>query len=829
MPIYLFELVANLREKSIKGFPVKKLVLLLWKALLAVLGGTEDIARCKALVRRREGLAPRSALSRQSVVTPNDVLQFRQEWMAKYPALIDAEDQQELVPGERLASTTQPLPVNGKDASSSHLLPSMLDEERLAAAKAAAAPPLKVGRQKFQTDQSRPYVLPFASGVSRGSAMPLSMQEAISLYQSHMYVDTGLWQMWCVRQELMDDLYGTHDPTAPTLQSELAAMTLSDSTERTPAPQREDMEDEQRLKRIELLYRSTLPSLQSAVIVLLKLMLATTTSSGTSSAFMRATADGALPEQAPSPTLEDVDVVRHREIMNKGISAVLLLCLRWFRVNHMLQFEYLSQILLDSNVLLLILKLFGLHEVGHSIRSRCEAYPFGLFEYCRLVGHSGSQETPQSVLDRTHLRIGDVWPEYPDDPARLRHVPANAPLSQAFSWRNMASAWCLTRILYLVCRHKVHRILLLVQYKSSAILKRTLKVPQPDLELYVLKLLKIQIPYCGRKWRQSNMRIITQIYLRCRPSLRDDWPGGGDVESEVETSLADEQTLRTLIQYYNQTRYHFQPPVLQQQTLSAADDTDGAKHGSGAHAPHQPTAPSHAEADRDAFEREAFPARRTSSVASTPGRYIASVPTDGYLDAYEDMLQELFANVPLESLTAPTPTHPDATSMLPTSSSTAASTSSSSTTDAGQNDWEHLSPREMTYLSRSPRLAPSVPSPTRSPSPAPSARRRSSTVAAPPTSETSASTKTRRHMRNVSFSLLSTSSPALAYHRRVNSSPGMQRPPLHWSMKDLVEDAISSEQGDNVPAPEPDILIPDVPLPSPKPGGIDEVEHIFGA
>lgn len=39
---------------------------------------------------------------------------------------------------------------------------------------------------------------------------------------------------------------------------------------------------------------------------------------------------------------------------------------------------------------------------------------------------------------------------------------------------------------------------------SQAILKRILKVTHPILQLYVLKVIKSQVPYCGRKWRQCK-------------------------------------------------------------------------------------------------------------------------------------------------------------------------------------------------------------------------------------------------------------------------------------------------------------------------------------
>lgn len=68
---------------------------------------------------------------------------------------------------------------------------------------------------------------------------------------------------------------------------------------------------------------------------------------------------------------------------------------------------------------------------------------------------------------------------------------------------------------------------------------------------------------------------------------------------------------------------------------------------------------------------------------------------------------------------------------------------------------------------------------------------------------------------------------ASRFTSRVNSSP-RQRPALHWNTEDLIEDALSVDDQENA-AQESLLGVPSEPLPSPKPGGIDEVEHIFGA
>jgi len=110
---------------------------------------------------------------------------------------------------------------------------------------------------------------------------------------------------------------------------------------------------------------------------------------------------------------------------------------------------------------------------------------------------------------------------------------------------------------------------MLITYKSANHLKKSLKVPQPELRLYTLKLFKNQVPYCGRKWRQSNMRVITAVYLHCRPELRDDWLCNTDVDADVEQSVPLEQSLRALTHWFNLRNYPFQmgshPGVLKEE------------------------------------------------------------------------------------------------------------------------------------------------------------------------------------------------------------------------------------------------------------------------
>jgi hypothetical protein len=176
-----------------------------------------------------------------------------------------------------------------------------------------------------------------------------------------------------------------------------------------------------------------------------------------------------------------------------------------------------------------------------------EAVPPPILRHHRPEASASDQKQPSA--DSTAASVEASRPEVDE----LGYPTTTLPTSPitSYSWRNFFTSINYLRIMQKITANKAHRCLLLVQYKSSTILRKGLKIPQPDLRLYTLKLFKSQVPFCGRKWRQSNMRVITAIYLHCRPDLRDDWLAGGDVDAEVDQALPLEQALRGLTHWWH--------------------------------------------------------------------------------------------------------------------------------------------------------------------------------------------------------------------------------------------------------------------------------------
>ncbi|NXU24462.1 STRP2 protein, partial [Thalassarche chlororhynchos] len=277
----------------------------------------------------------------------------------------------------------------------------------------------------------------------------------------------------------------------------------------------------------EILYRAMLYNLPQYMIALLKILLAAAPTSKAKTDSINILAD-VLPEEMPITVLQSmklgIDVNRHKEIIVKSISALLLLLLKHFKLNHIYQFEYVSQHLVFANCIPLILKFFNQNIMSYI-----------------------TAKNSISVLDYPHCTVYDL-PE-------LTAESLEAGDNNQFCWRNLFSCINLLRILNKLTKWKHSRTMMLVVFKSAPILKRALKVKQAMMQLYVLKLLKIQTKYLGRQWRKSNMKTMSAIYQKVRHRMNDDWAYGNDIDARPWDFQAEECTLRANIEAFNSRRY----------------------------------------------------------------------------------------------------------------------------------------------------------------------------------------------------------------------------------------------------------------------------------
>lgn len=588
----LMRAIESWKQHPTNVIKVRSLFQLFYKLILVEFGGSKQLQKVESLLA--EDLAPSSSMSELLTCSPLEYFTLKEDLHDKYPlsesyALKNAE-LKETTPGSLVESDREEfMALNSHSNSMTNLLETprtnkahtvmgQLPTPTLHLSTPVTSPPSTPSdfmsggekiRKMYHVHQGMPLLYPF----DELQKVPQAVLEADHLLDETARENYSFRQFYQERLAFMKQERGIGSGYE-TIEETRSLNSLSSSS----LTQYEIESCHRSLDRVENFYSDSMLRFRSLVEVMVSVIASNKLDvnlrdleleiNSSDSFLSRFGADSMVSFQVKSALFRKLESIRAKDITLKAISGILNLLLRWFKASHILKSLYFGTVLLDSGFLTVFMDFISdsfnnnalqkmdnenlaltsyeiLSAQNKLLNPRICLPQFDFFKLCQ-----GQNEPPSKVTLLNSTPICRMPHEINDNGERIVHIndfntEFCAILTNLFDVTNE-----------ILIENMSQRVIMFNETKPTDLMKIILlNFENKDLQTPILKIFKKLTPYQGRKWRASNMDVISRIYMNLSLSLKDDWLCGKDLESDLNSCYEQESALRSLLQFYNMRKY----------------------------------------------------------------------------------------------------------------------------------------------------------------------------------------------------------------------------------------------------------------------------------
>lgn len=357
-------------------------------------------------------------------------------------------------------------------------------------------------------------------------------------------------------------------------------------------------EDEVRsLINVENFYKQGIPYFNSLIFVILKLLISNTIPTQQSSengktrqrtTYASKSAEDEKPylsEKLSTFGKQKLEINRMKETMLKTASSILLMLQKWFKLSHILKFEFFTTLLFDQDFLIYLFRYldsnkiqahagkdFDIKESKSLINNRivyCDyKVLYYLEDYNFFIKCLKLSKNPHKEFEKNDemADFNSIFENVENTEAvnPLSFILPFVPHNRVFNIVNPNQRCCilmsnlLQSMYYTISRFKIQRIYKLIGVRPTEILRFYLTLHNKLFYLPILKTIKMLSPFIGKKWRANNMDLISFVYLFHKIGLKDPWLNNFfnvGIEENTKRGFDNEVSLRSMIKFYNYEYY----------------------------------------------------------------------------------------------------------------------------------------------------------------------------------------------------------------------------------------------------------------------------------